>query len=170
MIIYHRDIRCILEFNCEVITDDYKLHFDNIQLYCFWCMVECTYMYHWSHALIEIAQHNVTAMTSHYIESALRYRQALSVALLPSKVDITTALYTPWAVKLHINTSGFVSLNTCAMADNDGTHPEKCSALRKGGYVIIKDHPCKIVETSTSKPGKHGHAKVRIKFVSLKIF
>lgn len=36
------------------------------------------------------------------------------------------------------------------------------SALRKGGHVLIKTHPCKISDMSTSKPGKHGHAKVNL--------
>ena len=40
--------------------------------------------------------------------------------------------------------------------------PQQCSALRKGGHVIIKGKPCKIVEMSTSKTGKHGHAKVHL--------
>lgn len=48
------------------------------------------------------------------------------------------------------------------------THPEQCSRLRKNGYVMIKGRPCKIVETSTSKTGKHGHAKVHL--VGLDIF
>ena len=38
--------------------------------------------------------------------------------------------------------------------------PTQCSALRKNGHVLIKGHPCKIVDMSTSKTGKHGHAKV----------
>lgn len=38
--------------------------------------------------------------------------------------------------------------------------PAQCSSLRKGGHVMLKGHPCKIVEMSTSKTGKHGHAKV----------
>lgn len=48
------------------------------------------------------------------------------------------------------------------------TYPQQCSALRKNGYVMIKERPCKIVEMSTSKTGKHGHAKVHL--VALDIF
>ncbi len=48
------------------------------------------------------------------------------------------------------------------------TYPAQCSSLRKGGHVMIKNKPCKIVEMSTSKTGKHGHAKVHL--VALDIF
>lgn len=48
------------------------------------------------------------------------------------------------------------------------TFPKQCSALRKGEHVMIKGRPCKIVEMSTSKTGKHGHAKVHL--VAIDIF
>jgi translation initiation factor 5A len=44
----------------------------------------------------------------------------------------------------------------------------QCSSLRKNGFVVIKNRPCKIVEMTTSKTGKHGHAKVHL--VAIDIF
>lgn len=49
-----------------------------------------------------------------------------------------------------------------ANADGALTYPVQCSALRKNGYAILKGKPCKIVDMSTSKTGKHGHAKVNL--------
>ncbi|KAE8308686.1 translation protein SH3-like domain-containing protein [Aspergillus transmontanensis] len=42
------------------------------------------------------------------------------------------------------------------------------SDLRKGGHIVLKGRPCKIVEMSTSRTGKHGHTKVH--FVGIDIF
>ncbi|KAJ3019726.1 Eukaryotic translation initiation factor 5A [Thoreauomyces humboldtii] len=47
------------------------------------------------------------------------------------------------------------------------TYPIQCSALRKNGHVVIKGRPCKIVDMSTSKTGKHGHAKVHLVAVDI---
>jgi len=55
-----------------------------------------------------------------------------------------------------------------ADAGSSATYPMQCSALRKGGHVVIKNRPCKIVDMSTSKTGKHGHAKVHL--VAIDIF
>jgi translation initiation factor 5A len=44
-------------------------------------------------------------------------------------------------------------------ADAALTYPSQASALRKGGHAILKSKPCNILEISTAKPGKHGHAK-----------
>jgi translation initiation factor 5A len=46
--------------------------------------------------------------------------------------------------------------------------PAEVGSLRVGGYIIIDDEPCKIVELTKSKPGKHGAAKARI--VAIGIF
>lgn len=42
------------------------------------------------------------------------------------------------------------------------TYPVQAGNLKKGDYVVIKGHPCKVVDISTSKTGKHGHAKANI--------
>ncbi|XP_061103804.1 eukaryotic translation initiation factor 5A-1-like [Conger conger] len=49
-----------------------------------------------------------------------------------------------------------------ADAGASSTYPTQCSGLRKNGHVVLKGRACKIVEMSTSKTGKHGHAKVHM--------
>merc|ERR1712228_810013 len=48
------------------------------------------------------------------------------------------------------------------------TYPQQAGEIKKGSYLMIKGKPCKCVEVSTSKTGKHGHAKAHI--VALDIF
>ncbi|XP_071378964.1 eukaryotic translation initiation factor 5A-1-like [Centroberyx affinis] len=56
----------------------------------------------------------------------------------------------------------------CGDSGASTTYPTQCSALRKNGHVMLKGRPCKIVDMSTSKTGKHGHAKVHL--IGLDIF
>ncbi|CAL5077426.1 unnamed protein product [Urochloa decumbens] len=48
------------------------------------------------------------------------------------------------------------------------TYPQQAGTIRKNGFIVIKNRPCKVVEVSTSKTGKHGHAKCH--FVGIDIF
>merc|ERR1711907_712905 len=65
--------------------------------------------------------------------------------------------------------SSFTMADEFAQADSGAsdTYPMQCSALRKNGFVMMKGHPCKIVDMSTSKTGKHGHAKVNLTGVDI---
>ncbi len=40
-------------------------------------------------------------------------------------------------------------------------------SLQRGNYVVVDGVACKVVDTQTSRPGKHGHAKVRLTAVGL---
>ena len=48
-----------------------------------------------------------------------------------------------------------------------GTKVESVAHLQKGSYIVIEGVACKVVDTQTSRPGKHGHAKVRLTGVGL---
>lgn len=39
--------------------------------------------------------------------------------------------------------------------------------LQRGSYVCVDDVACRVTGTQTSRPGKHGHAKVRLEAVGL---
>merc|ERR1711991_272395 len=58
---------------------------------------------------------------------------------------------------------------SCKMADvGSKTYPIQASAIKKGGFCVINGRPVKVIGTSTSKTGKHGHAKIH--FVTTDIF
>merc|ERR1712023_549137 len=66
---------------------------------------------------------------------------------------------------------GVVSIKLCRsrsyheikMSNASDTYPLQASAIKKGAHAVMKGHPCKVIETSTSKTGKHGHAKDDLK-------
>merc|ERR1712056_146037 len=55
-----------------------------------------------------------------------------------------------------------------ADAGASDTYPQRAGEIKKGSHLMIKGHPCKCCEVSTSKTGKHGHAKAHI--VAIDIF
>lgn len=47
------------------------------------------------------------------------------------------------------------------------TKIQSVGGLQKGSYVILDGAACKVSDISVSRPGKHGHAKVRLTAVGL---
>jgi translation initiation factor 5A len=47
------------------------------------------------------------------------------------------------------------------------TVPKSVGALQKGNYVVVDGIACIVQDTQTSRPGKHGHAKVRLVAVGM---
>ena len=47
------------------------------------------------------------------------------------------------------------------------TIPIQAGSLKKGSYVCINGRPAKVVDYSTSKTGKHGHAKASITAIDI---
>ncbi len=47
------------------------------------------------------------------------------------------------------------------------TKNEYAVAMKKGSYIVLDGVACRVSDTQTSRPGKHGHAKVRIVAVGL---
>jgi len=47
------------------------------------------------------------------------------------------------------------------------TKPVSVGSLKKGNYVVLDGAACVVSDTQTSRPGKHGHAKVRLTAVGI---
>src|SRR5512141_1012346 len=47
------------------------------------------------------------------------------------------------------------------------TVPKSVATLQKGNYVVVDGVACIVSDTQTSRPGKHGHAKVRLVAVGM---
>lgn len=84
---------------------------------------------------------------------------------IPTHASIVTAaiMSNPTA-----NDDDIETFENAATSNASLSYPIQCSALRKNGHVLIKNRPCRIVDMSTSKTGKHGHAKVNL--VGIDIF
>ena len=54
---------------------------------------------------------------------------------------------------------------TFEVTDAGASKTEKVESqrLKNGSLVMIKGNPCRVIEVSTAKPGKHGSAKVILK-------
>jgi len=47
------------------------------------------------------------------------------------------------------------------------TKLQSVGSLQKGSYIVVDGAACKITDTATSRPGKHGHAKVNLMAVGI---
>ncbi|MDP6265283.1 MAG: translation initiation factor IF-5A [Candidatus Woesearchaeota archaeon] len=47
------------------------------------------------------------------------------------------------------------------------TKIQSVGSLQKGSYVVLEGAACKVADMQVSRPGKHGHAKVRLTAVGL---
>ena len=47
------------------------------------------------------------------------------------------------------------------------TKPASVGSLKVGSYVVLDGAACRVKNIDVSRPGKHGHAKVRLEGVGL---
>ncbi|KAA8573879.1 hypothetical protein EYC84_005429 [Monilinia fructicola] len=102
-----------------------------------------------------------------FISHNLIHRELLLDQFFFSTIQISSNLF-KMSGEAPVDDSQHEHTFDSADAGASTTYPMQCSALRKNGFVVIKNRPCKIVDMSTSKTGKHGHAKVHL--VAIDIF
>ncbi len=47
------------------------------------------------------------------------------------------------------------------------TKQVSAGSIQKGSYMVIEGAPCRITDIQVSKPGKHGHSKIRMTGVGI---
>ena len=47
------------------------------------------------------------------------------------------------------------------------TKMQSVGSLQKGSYIVLEGAACRVVDMQVSRPGKHGHAKVRLTAVGI---
>jgi len=47
------------------------------------------------------------------------------------------------------------------------TKLQSVGSLQKGSYIVLEGAACRVVDMQVSRPGKHGHAKVRLTAIGL---
>lgn len=113
----------------------------------------------WLKAEISLISMELVESPSMVVSSQMR---TLSIAILdqefylwPTQAQEQMVLSFSSALnKLHILTESMLSL-----AAGSDTIPMEAGQIKKGGLIMIKGRPCKVSEVTTSKTGKHGHAK-----------
>ncbi|MBI5398082.1 translation initiation factor IF-5A [Candidatus Woesearchaeota archaeon] len=53
------------------------------------------------------------------------------------------------------------------MAELTNTKKVSVGTLKEGSFVVVDGAACKVVDIQVSRPGKHGHAKIRLTAVGL---
>jgi translation initiation factor 5A len=53
------------------------------------------------------------------------------------------------------------------MTELTNTKKVSVGTLKEGSFVVMDGAACKVVDTQVSRPGKHGHAKIRLTAVGI---
>ncbi|KAE8661433.1 Eukaryotic translation initiation factor 5A [Hibiscus syriacus] len=117
------------------------------------------------------------AATCKHLKLSISYTPTNSLAHSLTLLPLPSLLFDPC---LSSSPNLLICLSLVIMCDEDHhfeskadagaskTFPQQAGTIRKNGYIVIKGRPCKVMEVSTSKTGKHGHAKCH--FVGIDIF